>query len=1434
LPSVFQCVNTPITSTGLASALTAASAAIKTPRRPLDWNDSNSDVSDGEESTIEPRNDDVVNSELVVPNNLTEINAELALLQAQEQLLAARLRVQRLQAAIGPSVSSIASVVAKKRIKASDVEYLVPIFTGDDEYGIRKWIDDFEDIMKSLKGEPDDYYKMARHLIRDTAKIYLRTIRVKNYDELKRAILQRYDRQVSFYEVYEKLRSRHRRRDESLLQYITSMQEIAQRVTMDGNELVSLIVAGLHDTSGYISMLAGASSVDALIRLLPSYERTLSLARYNANVSTSASAASNKRPIPVNRNSGTVQASGSRMTSAVTTSDNSQVKCFNCSKDGHYARDCKAPKRAPGSCFICGSFDHLRPNCPKRMKTVAVVTSAGPSDDNHQDDDNEEITRALSNMPLVSIAFEIGLNQCAQAKITRSLLDTGSPGSFVSRSLLPSNYPLQNLRMSNFSGVGDVPIYTYGKIDCYVKLYHRLKFVSLYIVPDDTLPINLLIGRDVLQIFEIGLYFRDSMAQINKNIFNIKLNKKFIVDEIAASPPVYDLNKADFQNLSLCTSDFKTCSVSSDIVSTLPISIPLENSVMMSHEDSSDTTYDFTNILNSDPSDFISDFSIEHDCDLSSIDATSDLAYDIEPMLSIELKDCVEECILHNYVNIDQTLIKPPPYEMKISLESDVPFYSHPRRLSYSERSEVRDLVQKLLNEGTIKPSESPYASPIVLVKKKNGSTRMCIDYRALNKLTVRDNFPLPLIDDCLEYLNNKKVFSLLDLKSGFHQVRISVESMKYTSFVTPDGQYEYLRMPFGLKNAPSVFQRFINKILKPFIDSGKIVVYMDDILLASESLDEHLSLLSEVLHCIAVNGLELQVNKCQFAYNSIEYLGFVVSSEGIKPGTAKLAAVQQFPLPSSVKEVQSFLGLCSFFRRFIPGFAQCASPLYKLLHKDVKFDFNDKCLEAFKTLQQLLTSAPVLSIYDPTRETELHTDASKLGYGAVLLQKQNDNKLHPVAYFSKSIGKHEINYHSYELETLAVVYALARFRVYLAGIRFTIVTDCNSLALTFNKKDVNSRIARWVWEFQRFNCVAKYRKGTAMGHADALSRNPIVAMINSSDISFQLQATQNRDPIIKRLKNALESSESPPYEMHNGIVYKRNRDDRLLFYVPKEMEQQLIHHMHEKIGHFGSGKCYEQMRLNYWIPRMKEKIDIFTKNCIKCIMYSAPPRSSEHSLYSIPKKPIPFDTIHIDHFGPLPSVNSKQKHLLVVVDSFTKFVKVYPATSTSTKEVCRALEKYFEFYSRPSRIISDRGTCFTSTEFLDFVDKHNIQHIKNSVASPQANGQVERVNRVLKNMLGKLTEPLQHSDWTIQLKHVEYAINNTIQKSVGTSPSQLLFGVNQKGPSVDYLTEFLDDQEIITTDRDLESIRSSASANIEKSQNYSQSWFEEHCKSAK
>lgn len=248
----------------------------------------------------------------------------------------------------------------------------------------------------------------------------------------------------------------------------------------------------------------------------------------------------------------------------------------------------------------------------------------------------------------------------------------------------------------------------------------------------------------------------------------------------------------------------------------------------------------------------------------------------------------------------------------------------------------------------------------------------------------------------------------------------------------------------------------------------------------------------------------------------------------------------------------------------------------------------------------------------------------------------------------------------------------------------------------------------------------------------------------------------------------------------------------------------------------------------------MKIKIDLFIKNCIKCIIYSPPIRSNEQNLYNIPKTPIPFDTLHIDHFGPLPSLISKRKHILLVVDGFTKFVKLYPVKSTSTKEVCCALKKYFGYYSRPRRIISDRGSCFTSREFSEFMSINNVTHIKVATGSPQANGQVERVNRVLKAILSKTSNPIDHSNWCSKLSEAEYALNNTFHSTTKFTPSQLLFGVNQLGNVVDELTEYLDNKLIVKYKRNLQENRLKALTSIEKSQNYNDAYFKRIHKPAK
>lgn len=325
------------------------------------------------------------------------------------------------------------------------------------------------------------------------------------------------------------------------------------------------------------------------------------------------------------------------------------------------------------------------------------------------------------------------------------------------------------------------------------------------------------------------------------------------------------------------------------------------------------------------------------------------------------------------------------------------------------------------------------------------------MDYKALNKITVKDRYPLPLVDDQIDCLTDHCYFTSLDLKDGFYHVLIAKDSIKFTSFVTPDGQYEFMKMPFGLANGPATFQRYINTVFVPLLDTNKVLIYLDDILIPTQTMDENLKIIAEVLDLLSQYKLELKISKYRFLKREVNYLGYIVSASGITPNNHNIEAVRNFPQPRTVKQVQSFLGLTSYFRKFVPSFASIAEPLYDLLKKDKPFVFDQKELAAFESLRDVLISRPVLAFYSPTATTELHTDASSHGYDAILLQMQSDNKMHPIMYFSKCTTEVESRYHSYELETLAIIYAVERFRVYLQGIRFTIVTDCNSVKLAFS-----------------------------------------------------------------------------------------------------------------------------------------------------------------------------------------------------------------------------------------------------------------------------------------------------------------------------------------------------------------------------------------------
>ncbi|GFW06907.1 retrovirus-related Pol polyprotein from transposon 17.6 [Trichonephila clavipes] len=428
-------------------------------------------------------------------------------------------------------------------------------------------------------------------------------------------------------------------------------------------------------------------------------------------------------------------------------------------------------------------------------------------------------------------------------------------------------------------------------------------------------------------------------------------------------------------------------------------------------------------------------------------------SYDLTHVKNFDIRNDLSSLIK----NYKPNKSKSTKLKMCIILKDDIPVCQRARRLSCSEKLQVDDQIDDWLQQGIIKESVSDYCSPIVLCKKKDGNLRLCIDYRKINSKTEKDRYPLPLIEEVLDQLQSGNFFSTIDLKNGFFHVEMEENSKKFTSFVTHNGQYEFNKVPFGLCNSPSVFQRFINHVFRDLLKEGIVIIYMDDIIIPSSDELDGLNRLTRVLKTASEYGLELNLKKCNFLKSKIEFLGHIIERGTIKPSLDKTKAVQNFPEPKNVKQVQSFLGLSGYFRKFIQNYSIIAKPLSDLLRDNAVFHFGPEQQLAFQTLRQKLSENPVLHIFKQGAKLELHTDASKFGYGAILLQQSDDNKLHPVHYFSKKTTPQEEKYSSYELEVLAVIESLKKFRNYLVGNKFKIVTDCSAFQKTMSKKTINS-----------------------------------------------------------------------------------------------------------------------------------------------------------------------------------------------------------------------------------------------------------------------------------------------------------------------------------------------------------------------------------------
>ena len=691
--------------------------------------------------------------------------------------------------------------------------------------------------------------------------------------------------------------------------------------------------------------------------------------------------------------------------------------------------------------------------------------------------------------------------------------------------------------------------------------------------------------------------------------------------------------------------------------------------------------------------------------------------------------------------------------EMNIDTGDATPIRQAPRRTPFAVRCEVARHLQQMQEKGVIQPSSSPWASPIVLVRKKDGTMRFCIDYRKLNAVTKADKFPLPRIDDLLDQLGKAQYFSTVDLAAGYWQIWINEASKEKTAFTTQQGLFEFRVMPFGLTNAPAVFQRLMQKVisgLNPTEGPDFVCVYIDNLLIFSCSLEEHLKHLCLVMDRLRQAKLKLKPTKCHFVRHSVEFLGHIITSSGLRPNPKQVAAVQDFPRPQTVHQLRQYLGLTSYYRRFIGRFAKIAAPLYHLTKKEVKWEWSKECQLAFEALKQKLIQAPVLVYPDFEQKFILETDASLCGLGAVLSQMR-ESSLHPVSYASRSLSKSEKNYSISELETLAVVWAIQHYRAYLYGHAVTVVTDHSAVKAILETPSPSGKHARWwlkVFGSGVKQVEIKYRPGRENVKADSLSRNPVsqpeveedmevqvahVQTDSQSQITDLLKMTQppapasicefhleqQKDPKVKELYDYVEKGEVPKdgqqakkvcgQAMHFAVI-----DDILYFIdskqqgrkravVPVHLREQILRENHRGImaGHFSGDRLYNLISRHWWWETLYKDAVSYCRNCPECAIVSGVGRVNRPLLHPIPVHH-PFQIWGVDIME-LPITAKGNKYVVVFQDLFTKWPLVFAVPDQKATRIAKLLaEELVPMFGCPECLLSDRGTNLLANVMQD------------------------------------------------------------------------------------------------------------------------------------
>ncbi|CAM8982156.1 unnamed protein product [Rhodiola kirilowii] len=726
----------------------------------------------------------------------------------------------------------------------------------------------------------------------------------------------------------------------------------------------------------------------------------------------------------------------------------------------------------------------------------------------------------------------------------------------------------------------------------------------------------------------------------------------------------------------------------------------------------------------------------------------------------------------------------------------------------------VQKEIQKLLDADVIYPiSDSQWVSPVHVVPKKSGITveedaegnmvttrvkngwRMCIDYRKLNAVTRKDHFPLPFIDQMLDRLAGKPYFCLLDGFSGYNQIPIAPEDQEKTTFTCPFGTFAFRRMSFGLCNAPGTFQRVVTSIFSDMIGEF-IEVFMDDFTIHGDTFDACLSNLNTVLErCVSMN-LVLNYEKCHFMVTHGIVLGHVVSQKGMEVDEAKIDLITTLPYPSTVRDIQSFLGHAGFYRRFIKDFSKKVLPLSTLLQKEVPFEFTDACKKAFDDLKKALTSTPIIQTPNWELPFEIMCDASGFAVGAVLGQKI-EKKAGVIYYASRTLDPAQRNYSTTEKELLAVVFALEKFRPYLLGAKVIVYSDHAAIRYLMKKKEAKPRLIRWILLLQEFDVEIRDKKGIENTVADHLSRivkEEEEGHITESFPDEHLYAISTKVPWYAPIANYLVGGTFPPsftkaqcmklkhdakqYLWDDPYLWKIGVDQILRRCIPNNEIASVINFCHGFAcgGHFGPRKTARKiLDSGFFWPSIFKDANEKCKKCDKCQRVGNVSARNE-----MPQVPIfvndVFDVWGLDFMGPFP-VSCGYTYILVVVDYVSKWVEAKATRCDDAKTVIEFLRtNLFCRYGVPKAIISDQGTHFCNRMMAATLKRYHVHHRTSTTYHPQSNGQAEISNREIKGILEKMVKP-SRKDWSQRLDEALWAYRTAYKTPIGTSPFRLVYG---------------------------------------------------------